>query len=225
MPGRAEWLIKALHETANEIGDLFDVRASDARRHPQADEWSILEVVAHLRDRETIAASHLEQLLLSAGSRLRLHEQEWCDPDPQPARNLGQALYAFGAQRRRTVSLLWAMGPEAWERGAQHPYRGWVDGARDRHRPARARPGASLAGAPPARGAAPPEGERSRPLSRPLILSLSKESGPVASRTEVSKGPRPTSSRAARAPVGSRRRIAPGSGSDRPRRTPPAPRR
>ena len=126
MPGRAEWLIKALHETANEIGDLFDVRASDARRHPQAGEWSILEVVAHLRDRETVAASHLEQLLLTAGSRLRLHEQEWCDPDPQPARNLGQALYAFGAQRRRTVTLLWAMGPEAWERGAQHPYRGWV---------------------------------------------------------------------------------------------------
>jgi hypothetical protein len=133
------WLVKALHEAADEIERQFLSMSEDELRHrPADDEWSPKEIAGHLRDCEEL---FLDRLRLIE----RCHEPELSDIDVEsyPTErgyqelDLDDVLLTFAALRRQTCYLLWSLTPDEWERRGIHPYRGSLsimDVARDINR-------------------------------------------------------------------------------------------
>lgn len=128
MRTRAMWLVKALAESGHEQEELLlDASEADAQRHPLPGEWSLVEIAGHLRDRESITAYHMEQLLLETATSLRLHDLEWLDPAPEYGdAGLGHLLRAYAAQRRWVCHMLVAVASCDRDPSAHHPFMGTV---------------------------------------------------------------------------------------------------
>jgi len=92
------------------------------RYKPAPDKWSILEILGHLADVETIYAYRLRQMLADKNPVIApLDQDAW-------ARHLGyleespaELVAAYGLNRHRTVQLLRRMKPGDLGRSAFHP--------------------------------------------------------------------------------------------------------
>ena len=120
------WLVKALHEAADEIErQFFGLSEEDLRRRPVEGEWSLKEIAGHLRDCEEL---YLERLRLIGSC----HEPDLPDIDVEsyPGEreyqklDLDDVLWTFASLRRQTCHLLWGLTPWEWEHEGVHPYRG-----------------------------------------------------------------------------------------------------
>ena len=120
------WMLKALHEACDELqSQLLGLSEEELCRRPAADEWSLKEIAAHLRDAE---ACFLERLELIAG----VNEPDLPDVDVDMyvlerdyrGLDLYEVLHEFSRLRYDTTSLLWSLESSEWERGGLHPYRG-----------------------------------------------------------------------------------------------------
>jgi len=121
-----QWMLKALHEAANELGSqLLGFSEEELCRRPAPGEWSLKEIAAHLRDAE---ACFLERLRLI----VTLDEPDLPDIDVDAyvlerdylSLDVDEVLLEFSQLRRRSSSLLWDLEPSEWEREGLHPYRG-----------------------------------------------------------------------------------------------------
>ena len=120
------WMLKALHEACDELqSQLLGLSEEELCRRPAADEWSLKEIAAHLRDAE---ACFLEQLQLIAGE----HEPDLPGVDVDMyvlerdyrSLELYEVLHELSSLRYESTSLLWSLEPSEWEREGLHPYRG-----------------------------------------------------------------------------------------------------
>ncbi len=128
MPVRAEWLLKALWETAGELETaLTNVRADAVADHPVSGECSLVELAGRVRDQEIVIGAHLERLAFFGASTLPRHDLEWLEPTRDyESIGVDQLAFDFVRLRRRTCGLLWDLSPSEWERRATHPFMGEV---------------------------------------------------------------------------------------------------
>jgi len=116
--------IDCLERSAKVIRELVQEVAPEQRMwKPDADRWSILEVIAHLLDEER------EDFRVRLRLVLEDPELEWPPIDPQgwveqrsyAARNLGETLEAFLEERRGSIQWLRSLAGPDWSQAKQHP--------------------------------------------------------------------------------------------------------
>lgn len=122
------WILKALREAGNSLlSELYTLDDDDLRRRPVEDEWSLIEIAAHLRDAEELALRQLSAAIEKPHKPL----PAW-DIDVLPAErdyrtaDIGQVLSEFRGLRRETTALLRGLPASRWQATALHPYRGEV---------------------------------------------------------------------------------------------------
>ena len=126
------WIIKALHEAAGELRELLvnglledDPEAAQRIR----DAWQ----------RETIAGWQLAHLLfqeLDEADPLPLHNLEWLEQTPEQIPDAYEQVRQFDHLRGQIVGVLSMIGPDEWQQGAEHRFRGHLtvrDISRDLH--------------------------------------------------------------------------------------------
>ena len=121
------WLLKALRETSHAIEaliwDVDDEGLFD--RQPSEDDWSILELVRHMAEMEERFVERLERIVHSDQPRIKAFDADaieaWREDDSGSVYEYAED---FGAQRQRSVYLLWSLDDADWERQGLHPYLG-----------------------------------------------------------------------------------------------------
>lgn len=119
------FLLKALHEAGDELGSEFYNLSPRQLSRKERDEWSLIQIAGHLRDREQVHLSYLQAILSSRRPVLDVVDfaQMVEDGDYQP-RELREFLYAFAELRERCLYLLYDLSNRQWQREGEHPYRG-----------------------------------------------------------------------------------------------------
>ncbi|HSA99119.1 MAG TPA: DinB family protein [Anaerolineales bacterium] len=115
-------LIEALKSTSETLnGLLSQVPVEQARSARGGDEnWSVVEVICHLRDAEEISLQRVQAMRDQAHPRISSYDQEalarernYREADPYAA------LEAFTGFRERHAAVLSALSAEEWERCAE----------------------------------------------------------------------------------------------------------
>jgi hypothetical protein len=116
-------LIDALEATPETLAALLvGVSQAQARAARGGDEnWSVIEVLCHLRDAEEISLQRMQAMRDQENPAITGYDQEAL----AHARNyrdadLRSALKDFTAFRERYTAALSALKPESWERTGQH---------------------------------------------------------------------------------------------------------
>ena len=126
------WLLKALREAAHELeSQLWGLAEDDLRWRPSDDGWSLKEIAAHLRDCEEHFVESLELIVSRDEARIPAFDADALvlERDYRSI-DLYEALERFETLRHRSVSVLWGLFEEDWERTGVHPYIGPVSIAR-----------------------------------------------------------------------------------------------
>jgi len=122
------WVLKALREAGSAlVSELYGLNDQEMSSCPVADEWSLKEIAAHLRDAEELALAQLTAIAEAKRGPLPAWdvdllplERDYQAGDPDEARS------QYSRLRRETTYLLWGLTDADWQRAAQHPYRGRV---------------------------------------------------------------------------------------------------
>jgi hypothetical protein len=122
------WVLKALREAAHELGSqIWGFGDRELCWRPSEDEMCLKEIAAHLRDCEEHFGDCIERIAFNEAPRLRrfdgdalVLERDYRSTDVE------DTLGTFESLRHRSVSLLWSLEPEDWERTGEHPYKGTV---------------------------------------------------------------------------------------------------
>lgn len=120
MSDSERWIIKALHEASGELREqLVNALLEDDRDAPRLifDAWQ----------RETVAGWQLAHLLfrdVSEGDALPLHSLEWLEQRTEQIPDAYEQVRQFDELRGQIVGVLSMIGPEEWEQGAEHRFRG-----------------------------------------------------------------------------------------------------
>lgn len=121
------WVLKALREVPYSIArEAEGVRDRDARRTTEADEWSIVQILAYLRDSEKEDLASARAILRRDGSRIQERRAHYGPLEQDYARvDASELLQDYWELREELVWLL-RDREEEWERAGEHPYRGKV---------------------------------------------------------------------------------------------------
>jgi hypothetical protein len=119
------FLLKALHEASGELeGEFYNLRPQQLAWH-EPDEWSLVQIAGHLRDREEMHLSYLRAIISSRRPILEVIDLEALveENDYRP-RQLQELLYGYSELRERCLYLLYDLSGNQWRRQGDHPYRG-----------------------------------------------------------------------------------------------------
>ena len=114
------WIIKALYEASGELREqLVNALLEDDHDAPRLifDAWQ----------RETVAGWQLAHLLfrdVGDGDALPLHSLEWLEQRTEQIPDAYEQVRQFDELRGQIVGVLSMIGPEEWEQGAEHRFRG-----------------------------------------------------------------------------------------------------
>jgi hypothetical protein len=98
-------------------------RAAAARGGDE--DWSVVEVVCHLRDAEERAIERVQAMRDADAPFLPAYDQErWATERAYAAANLRDALAAFVSLRARHTTALEALSPADWQRIGRHEEQG-----------------------------------------------------------------------------------------------------
>jgi FMN phosphatase YigB (HAD superfamily) len=101
---------------------LADLPAGAWLTRPGAGEWSLTEIVCHLRDVEREVNGERLKLITGMDDPFiaAVDSDPWAEARQYQAQSGPQALAAFTAARKRNVAFLAALPAEAWQRPARH---------------------------------------------------------------------------------------------------------
>ncbi|HXG42600.1 MAG TPA: DinB family protein [Dehalococcoidia bacterium] len=121
-----DFLLKALREAGDQLlEELLELGEAALAFRPSPDEWSLKEVLGHLRDAQALA---LEQVQAALAGRPLPHRD--LDALPQERgyqdQDVGALAEEMAGLRRRLLHLLWSLSDEEWQRPCRHPLRGTV---------------------------------------------------------------------------------------------------
>lgn len=128
----SRWLLKALRETAHELeSQLWGLDEDDLRWRPSDDALCLKEIAAHLRDCEAHFLRTLETIALEDVPCVAAFDADGLllDRDYRDS-DVYESLEELERLRYRSVSLLWQLADDEWERSGIHPYLGPVTIAR-----------------------------------------------------------------------------------------------
>lgn len=126
-PPPVDDLLDELAGFANRLWEGIDAAApSDWRYRPTVEEWSLSELVCHLRDVEReVHQPRFRRLIAQDNAFIA-----GADPDRWTAERVYQdedgegALAAFAAARQNTLALLQPLSNEMWQRRGRHAFFG-----------------------------------------------------------------------------------------------------
>ena len=119
-------LLQQLAQFAHQLRQLLAAPTVDWRRQPATGEWSLTQVICHLRDVEgevhqpRFAALIARENAFIAGAT----PDEWAAPRDYQAQDGPTALADFLAARAETVATLQALPPTLWSRQGRHAFFG-----------------------------------------------------------------------------------------------------
>jgi len=110
-------------------GLLEQANGQDLMRRPVAKEWSLTEIVCHLRDTEVeVNLPHLHMLLeLDEPFIPARNTDDWAEERGYNTQDIWQALSDFTTARVQTVDVLRGLANDAWSRKARHAIFGPTD--------------------------------------------------------------------------------------------------
>ena len=131
----SRWLLKALREAAHELeSQLWGLSEDGLCWRPDDDALSLKEIAAHLRDCEEHFLRSLELIAYQETPRIPAFDADALVLENDYRKiDIYEAMERLEYLRHRTVSLLWSLAPEDWERTGEHPYLGAVSIARLAH--------------------------------------------------------------------------------------------
>ncbi|MEZ4515778.1 MAG: DinB family protein [Chloroflexota bacterium] len=119
-------LVSELDQFRNYVAHLDQDTSLDWHTQPAPEEWSLGEVLCHLRDVERevhqarIKAVLAEEQAFLAG----VDADQWAEPRSYKTQDGPTALAEYLAARDETIRLLRTLSPEDWERQGQHTFFG-----------------------------------------------------------------------------------------------------
>jgi hypothetical protein len=116
-------LIDALKSTGETLkGLLSQVSVAQAKSAKGGDEnWSVVEVICHLRDAEEISLQRMQTMRDQDRPKITGYDQEALARERNyNETNLYAALNAFIVFRERRIAALSALSSEEWERSGEH---------------------------------------------------------------------------------------------------------
>jgi hypothetical protein len=128
----SRWLLKALRETAHELGSqLWRLDEDDLRWRPSDDGLCLKEIAAHLRDCEEHFVRALEAIAYQDAPCIAAFDADALvlEGDYREG-DVYETLEQLEHLRYRSVNLLWNLEDGDWERAGVHPYLGPVSIAR-----------------------------------------------------------------------------------------------
>jgi DinB superfamily len=119
------FLLKALHEASGELeGEFYNLTPRQLAYH-DLDEWSLIQIAGHLRDREEYVLEQLQTILSTRSPELRAIDLESIVEENDYSPNaIHELLYGYLDLRERALYRLYDLSPAQWTRGGEHPYRG-----------------------------------------------------------------------------------------------------
>lgn len=122
MPDTTTELLEAYRATPTTLRALLrGAGAEEARRRPDPENWSIIEIVAHLGDAERLANERIRRMLDEERPAMEAFDQlEAAERGRYRERDLEEVLLAFAEQRAAGVSTLEAFDAAGWARVARH---------------------------------------------------------------------------------------------------------
>jgi hypothetical protein len=119
-------LLQALSRFADQLEEVLATAVPDWHLRPAADEWSLTEVMAHMRDVEREVHRPRYQAVIREDNPFipGVSSDDWASARNYQAQDGRLALDAFLAARRANVALLRSLDPEYGERTGRHAYFG-----------------------------------------------------------------------------------------------------
>lgn len=94
-------------------------------RRPQADKWSVAEIMAHLADAEVAIAWRIRQILSNNAVSIQAYDQDrWATTFDYASRDPRQSLANFRALRDANLLLLKSVPRKLWDNYGIHQERG-----------------------------------------------------------------------------------------------------
>jgi hypothetical protein len=129
MYNSAQDLLDALRATPEVLEALLDgyTQAQATAARGGEEEWSIVEVVCHLRDAEEQALARMRLMRDATDPVIAAYDQErWARERRYAEPSLPEALAAFNRFRAQHVTELAQLSPQEWQRSGQHEEQGTI---------------------------------------------------------------------------------------------------
>jgi hypothetical protein len=111
---------------ASEAGALAESAGVDWTRQPDVDQWSLAEVMCHLRDVEREVHQVRFRMLIAEENVFLpgVSADEWADERGYCFENGLEATKSFVAARHETLALVEPLGEGIWQRQGRHAFFG-----------------------------------------------------------------------------------------------------
>jgi hypothetical protein len=108
------------------VSALATMKGIDWLRQPADDEWSLTEVMCHLRDVEREVHQVRFRLLIATENVFLpgVSADEWADERGYCYENGRDAMRSFVSAREETMALLEPLGADIWQRQGRHAFFG-----------------------------------------------------------------------------------------------------
>ncbi len=113
--------------------DLFSAALAEAPREawefkPAPGEWSIHEIIIHMKDSEIMGVTRLYKLIAEPGSTLMAYEEaEWADALDYQNQDVDDALQIFKLTKQTTYHLLKTLSDPIFRHSVEHPGAGYPE--------------------------------------------------------------------------------------------------
>ncbi len=118
--------MKILAATPKKLASLIRGKsAAQLKKRPQADNWSVTEIIAHLADSELVFGFRVRLVLGQSGVTIQAFDQdEWADFGKYGKTNPKESLATFSTLRAHNLRMLKGLPKEMWENFGMHTERG-----------------------------------------------------------------------------------------------------
>ena len=112
--------------TPKRLEQLVEGRsASELKKRPAPEKWSVIEILAHLADAELAGSWRIRSILGKPGTQLQAYDQNaWVAAMSYQDRDAGQCVDMFRVLREANLALLQTLTPEQWKQYGIHAERG-----------------------------------------------------------------------------------------------------
>jgi hypothetical protein len=106
---------------------LYGVTQEQARVSRGADQWSIVQIICHLRDNEQTRLERIRLMRTQDNPSIAAYDQEKLAKERNyAAEDLGPAFAAFQRNRYDVIAEFESLSPAEWERNGQHEEQGVI---------------------------------------------------------------------------------------------------
>jgi hypothetical protein len=118
--------LKVQASTASKLTRLVKgVSTSKLRKRPAPQQWSVIELLAHLADSEVVVGWRLRAIIAAPGTPIEAYDQNaWNLAGHYATRDPRQCIEQFRAMRKANLSLLNSLTTEQWSDYGLHSERG-----------------------------------------------------------------------------------------------------